>query len=67
MGSSKPDSNIYQHAAKIAGCRPDELFFVDDRADNVAGAINAGLDAIVFESTAQLRRDLSNRGIRINS
>ena len=67
VGSSKPDGSIYQHAAKITGCRPDELFFVDDRADNVAGAINAGLDAIVFESTAQLRRDLRNRGIRFNS
>lgn len=61
--SLKPDAGIYQHAARLAGFSPGELFFTDDRDDNVEGAIAAGLDAVRFESTEQLESELKKRGI----
>ncbi len=38
IGAVKPDAEIFLAAAKMAGCRPEEIFFVDDIAGHVAGA-----------------------------
>ncbi|MCA9241715.1 MAG: HAD family phosphatase [Planctomycetales bacterium] len=62
-GAMKPDPRIYHYAAERAGVPATELFFVDDRADNVAGALQVGVDAVRFTSTGQLERDLRDRGI----
>ena len=64
--SMKPEPQIYAAAARLAGCAPGELFFVDDRADNVAGARTAGLDAVHFTSARQLASDLRERGLLFN-
>ena len=68
--SMKPDAAIYQQAIRSAQdqipCEPNEIFFVDDREENVAGAVAAGLDAVQFESARQLRSDLEQRGVRCN-
>ncbi len=64
--SMKPDQVIYQQAIRQAGCRPEEIFFTDDRAENVAGARAMGIDAVLFTSTEQLARDLSERGIAVS-
>ncbi len=68
--SMKPDAVIYQQAIRLAqnliDCEPGEIFFVDDREENVAGAIQAGLDAVPFRSAKQLITDLEQRGIRFN-
>lgn len=61
--SMKPDSMIYDHASQRAGLPPQELFFVDDKPENVAGARAAGFDAAPFISTEQLAQDLRTRGI----
>jgi glucose-1-phosphatase len=62
----KPDAAIFQTAADLAGFRPEEIFFVDDLAENVAGARAAGFDAVQFTSAAQLANDLRQRGVRFN-
>lgn len=59
----KPDPSIYRLAAKQAGCEPGELFFTDDRPENVAGAAACGIDAVRFESTEQLAGELQRRGV----
>ena len=59
----KPDAEIYRHAAERAAVEPGEIFFTDDRADNVEGAREFGFDAVLFTSTAQLESDLQSRGI----
>lgn len=63
-GAMKPDPHIYHYAAERAGVPLAELFFVDDRADNVEGARQAGIDAVQFTSTGQLEQDLRERGIQ---
>ncbi len=64
--SSKPDRKIYEHAIELAHAEPGEIFFVDDRAENVEGACQAGLDAVLFCSPQQLAADLRSRGVQFN-
>lgn len=61
--SMKPDPGIYAEAVRRAGAPAERVFFVDDRQDNVAGALAAGLDAVVFHSPEGLRHDLARRGL----
>jgi glucose-1-phosphatase len=62
----KPDAAMYRAAAELAGCPPQEIFFVDDIADNVEGARAAGFDAVQYLTAAQLAADLRRRGVRFN-
>ncbi|HEY7389748.1 MAG TPA: HAD family phosphatase [Bryobacteraceae bacterium] len=62
--SMKPELQIFQAAVARAGCRPEECFFTDDIADNVEAAKRLGMDAVQFESPAQLEEEMSRRGIR---
>ncbi len=57
----KPLPRIYEQAASLAGVPASSIFFVDDREDNVAGAVASGLDAIRFESAGQVRQELIRR------
>lgn len=61
VGSMKPDSKIYQAAIDAAKLAPEQIFFMDDRQENVNGAIEAGMDAVLFENSAQLNRELFKR------
>ena len=64
--SMKPDAVIYETAAKKAGCIPEQLFFVDDREENVEGARRMGWHAELFTSSLQLANDLQQLGIGFN-
>jgi glucose-1-phosphatase len=59
----KPDPAIYRALVARAGCQPEECFFTDDIALNVEGARLMGIDAVQFESPAQLQREMASRGI----
>ncbi|MEX2171442.1 MAG: HAD family phosphatase [Pirellulales bacterium] len=63
VGVMKPDRRIYEVATERTGVTPSEVFFVDDRPDNVAGAIAAGIDAVQFTTPEQLVTDLRKRGV----
>lgn len=62
--SMKPAPAIYLEAIARAQCRPEECFYVDDIPAYVEGARRQGIDAVQFESCAQLERDLAARDIR---
>jgi len=64
--SMKPDAEIYRVAIEAAGVAPHEVFFVDDRVDNVAGAVAAGIDAVLFTSPGQCAAELKRRGFEFN-
>ena len=66
VGVMKPAPKIYQVAADEAGAAPEEIFFMDDRAENVEGALAAGFDAVLFTTAEQLAKDLRTRGVRFN-
>lgn len=61
--SMKPDGRIYHAAIEAAGVAPETIFFVDDRPENVAGALDHGIDAVLYTSGEQLRADLEARNL----
>jgi 2-haloacid dehalogenase len=63
LGLTKPDPEIYYELLRRTGTRPEETFFTDDSARNVAGARAVGLDAVQYTDTAALRRALVERGV----
>ncbi len=46
----KPDVRIYEHLLEKFGLKAEECLFIDDRQDNVEGAIKAGMKAIQFKN-----------------
>jgi 2-haloacid dehalogenase len=59
----KPDPRIFAILLdRIERTAPD-CVFIDDSAINVAAADDLGFAAILFTSPAQLRRDLTSRGL----
>jgi 2-haloacid dehalogenase len=60
---TKPDPAIYRLALERFGLRAEDTLFVDDRADNVAGAQSVGMGAVVFTDAATLRADFERYGI----
>jgi glucose-1-phosphatase len=59
----KPRPEIFQAAVERAGCRPEECFYTDDIPAYVEAARQMGIDAVQFESSEQLERELRQRGI----
>ncbi len=63
VGALKPDPRMYRTAIERAQCRPEECFFTDDIASYVEGARRMGIDAVQFQSPAQIERELRARGV----
>jgi glucose-1-phosphatase len=66
IGAVKPEAAIFRAAAELAGVGPEEIFFVDDMAEHVAGARAAGFDAVQFTAAEALAAELRCRGVRCN-
>ena len=52
--SMKPQSLIYEEAERISGYKSHQIFFTDDRHDNVEAAAKAGWTAEVFVNADRL-------------
>ena len=52
--SMKPNSKIYEVCEQRVGCRGQDVFFTDDRADNIAAAQLRGWSTCQFESAEML-------------
>ena len=63
VGVMKPEAKIYEAAIEAVGIAPEKIFFMDDREENVTGAIECGIDAVVFRDTPTLVADLAERGV----
>lgn len=63
--SMKPDREIYDRAIQQAGVPAKDIFFVDDRVENVDGARAVGIDAVRYIGHQQLLCDLLERGVGI--
>ena len=60
---TKPDPAIYRLALDRFGLHAEECVFIDDRADNVAGAQNVGMEAVLFTDATALRGDFARLGV----
>ena len=56
VGLSKPDPRIFRYCLDRLGLAPSQVLFVDDRADNIAGAARIGLRTLRFEGPDALER-----------
>ena len=63
VGLAKPEPEIYQVTLDQLNVSPGEALFIDDMPRNTMAAEVLGIPSIVFESPAQLRRELQQRGI----
>jgi len=63
MGLRKPEPAMYLRALDILGCRPERVLFIDDRQENVAGGLAAGMKAIQFTGADALRAALVELGV----
>ena len=54
LGLVKPDAAIYEHVIDELGIAPDEFLFVDNKSENVEGAIAVGGDGHVFTDAGSL-------------
>lgn len=63
IGTMKPNPAIFLAAAGLAGCRPEEIMYVDDIPEHVAGARAVGFDAVQYTDTPQLTAELRCRGL----
>lgn len=63
LGVRKPDAEIYVRALAILQVNPCDCLFVDDREENLVAPRALGLDSLRFTSAAQLRQQLSARGL----
>ncbi len=59
----KPDAEIFNRLLRRNQLSADQVLFIDDSPRNVAGAQNAGLDAVLFSGAAGLEQDLIKRGL----
>ena len=69
VGMRKPDPAIYEHTCAELGVEPSAAVFVDDNAENVAGAEALGLESVQFgpdpvASLAVLDAILDRRGVK---
>jgi putative hydrolase of the HAD superfamily len=63
VGLRKPHVEIYRRAIDILGVPPARILFIDDRQENVDGAVQAGMRGIRFEGEQQLRGALKAFGV----
>jgi putative hydrolase of the HAD superfamily len=55
---AKPDTRIYQIAAKRLGVRPEECIFVDDKQVYLDAAEKVGMKGVLFDDTEKAIRKI---------
>ncbi len=63
LGVMKPDPAYYEKAVEQFGIDPTESVFIDDRNENVASAVDAGLRGIRFRNHDLLVDELQQLGV----
>ena len=65
VGAEKPNAKIYKVALDAAKVPAENCVFIDDRAENIAGAKRAGMHGIVFRDVVQLKQELAELGVKV--
>lgn len=62
-GHRKPEAAAYRHAAATLHLKPENCLFIDDREENIDGAKQTGMPAILFTGSDELERILVDAGV----
>jgi FMN phosphatase YigB (HAD superfamily) len=65
VGRLKPEPEIYEAAREAAGVDAAEIFFTDDRLENIHAAQQSGWRAEVFQGVDHLRGALRDWGVPV--
>ena len=63
LRSVKPEPECYRAVLAMLGASPADVVFLDDRADNVAGAQALGMRGVQFTDPGQARAALAAYGV----
>ena len=66
VGAAKPKAAFFEKVVAKLGCNASAVLFLDDRAENVEAAQQAGLNAMVFfgsNGAPELQRQLAGFGV----
>ena len=55
IGKRKPERDAFEHVARDIGVPLDRILFLDDTADNIEGAREAGVHAVLVQSPSDVR------------
>ena len=67
VGIKKPDARIYNMLLQELGAPAEECLFVDNNQVNVDAARSLGFRTILFKNAEQLRKELLELGIQVES
>ncbi len=57
IGIVKPNREIFEHLCKAYKLSPEETLFIDDRLDNIEGALRCGLKGYIFDGDVNRLKD----------
>lgn len=57
IGIVKPNREIFEHLCKAYKLSPEETLFIDDRIDNIEGALRCGFKGYIFDGDVNRLRD----------
>ncbi len=63
LSLAKPDPAIYLHTAEALNTSPANIFFIDDREENIAAALAVGMQAIHYTTHPEFEREMRKRGL----
>jgi putative hydrolase of the HAD superfamily len=60
---AKPELAIYQAAAKCLNTPPQQILFIDDKSENIAAALEAGMQAIQYRDHVSFEQEMEACGL----
>ena len=63
LNLAKPEPAIYLHAAEGLSTPPANILFIDDRAENLAPALDLGMQVIQYTDHAAFLQEMHARGL----
>ena len=60
---AKPEAAIYQLAANGLHTPPEAILFIDDRSDNIAGALAVGMQTVLYLDQPSFEQELEQRAL----
>ncbi len=64
--TAKPEKRIYEILLQRLQQKAEEVVFIDDKQENVAGAQSVGMKGILFRSPEQVKDELKQMGVKVD-
>ena len=60
-GSIKPELAIYRNCLELLKAAPQDILYLDDRAENVAAAAHLGINSVLFDTVEKTASRVESR------